>query len=170
MTSTAQPPLEQLFEQLADGHGPALDHARSCPACAAVLEEHRALEQELFRLSDPFPPASFVPQVMARVASAPPPVRAELHTGVAILVATLLLLVGSYAALGGGLAQLGVAAAAGVVALRDLSLGLSQALEILWKTAALPLSIALTLVLALCLGALRRLAGEGELSSPEVVS
>src|SRR2546430_11594113 len=50
------PDLEQIFEELAEGKGPALEHARGCPLCAEILEEHRQLEKDLFRLADPMPP------------------------------------------------------------------------------------------------------------------
>ncbi|NVJ08278.1 hypothetical protein HUW63_23925, partial [Myxococcus sp. AM001] len=50
------PDLEVLFTELEAGEGPALDHAAECDACAAVLEEHRLMEQDLYRLADPLPP------------------------------------------------------------------------------------------------------------------
>lgn len=72
--STPQcPDLEVLFIELEAGHGPALEHAEGCPLCAAVLEEHRQLEKDLFRLADPLPPPDLVHQVMARVAASPAP-------------------------------------------------------------------------------------------------
>ena len=72
--STPQcPDLEVLFIELEAGHGPALEHAEGCPLCAAVLEEHRQLEKDLFRLADPLPPPDLVHQVMARVAASPRP-------------------------------------------------------------------------------------------------
>lgn len=49
------PDLEVLFTELEAGEGPALDHAAECAACAAVLEEHRLMEQDLYRLADPLP-------------------------------------------------------------------------------------------------------------------
>lgn len=164
------PELEQLFQELADGHGPALDHAKDCEVCGAILADHKELERDLFRLADPFPPANFVSQVMAKVQTAPAPVHTDVKTGVAILVAALVLSVVSYVALGGGLAQLGLVAANGAMLVRDLVLGVGHALGALWKTAALPMSVALTALLAASLLALRKLAGDLSISSQKVMS
>ena len=164
------PELEQLFEELAAGSGPALDHAAGCEQCSAVIAEHKELERDLFRMSDPFPPSNFVSQVMARVAAAPQPVRADVKTGVAIMLSALVLAVASFALVGGGLGQLGLVAADALLFVRELFLGLGHALGALWKTAALPMSVALTVVLSFSLYALRKLAGDMSLTSPKVMS
>ena len=52
MTPHPCPDLEVLFAELDAGEGLALDHAAECEACSAVLEEHRLMEQDLFRLAD----------------------------------------------------------------------------------------------------------------------
>src|SRR5687768_13541510 len=79
------PDLEVLLTEAAEGNGPAVEHAKGCVECGAVLEEHRQLEKDLFRVSDPFPPADFVQSVMAKVAVAPVPMSREVSTGATIL-------------------------------------------------------------------------------------
>lgn len=153
------PDLEVLFTQLAEGHGPALEHGKSCPACAAVLEEHQALEQELFRLQDPFPPANFVPQVMAKVAAAPAPAAVELRTGLAILATALTLAFAVMVARGANAGDLGVAVAHGVVELRAILVGLIGGVAAAWKTAAVPLTATLATLLVLSLVGLKKLSG-----------
>ena len=60
MNSSQCPDLEVLFGEMAEGSGPALEHAGTCHLCQAVIEEHRQLEKDLYRLVDPLPPPSFV--------------------------------------------------------------------------------------------------------------
>ena len=153
------PDLEVLFTQLAEGQGPALEHGKTCPACAAVLEEHRELEQELFRLQDPFPPANFVPQVMAKVAAAPVPPSVELKTGFAIIGAALALAFVILVARGANAGQLGVSVAHWVVEMRAILIGLVRGISMAWKTAAVPLAATLAFLLALSLVGLKKLAG-----------
>lgn len=151
------PELEVLFAELDAGEGPALDHAAECEACAALMEEHRQLEKDLFRLADPLPPANLVPLVMARVATEPTPVRRELMTGIPILVASLVgglaLLFGSDAAL----ARVGLRVGRVFVDGRVFAEGLGNGLSALWATAALPLVCVTATLFLLSLWGLRRL-------------
>lgn len=159
MTQTPCPDLEVLFAQVAEGHGPALEHSQTCPACAAVLEEHRELEQELFRLQDPFPPANFVPQVMAKVAAAPVPASVELKTGFAILGTALALAFVLFVARGATAGQLGLSVAHWAVELRAIVLGLLRGITMAWMTAAIPVAATLAVLLSLSLVGLKKLAG-----------
>src|SRR3954469_24986707 len=134
--STPCPDLEVLFAQVAEGHGPALEHGKTCPACAAVLEEHRELGKDLFRIQDPFPPADFVPRVMAKVAAAPVPSSVELKTGFAILGTALALAFVILVARGATAGQLGISVAHWVVELRAILIGLVRGISMAWKTAA----------------------------------
>ena len=86
----ACPELETLLIGAAERDADALAHLRTCPRCAALAEEHRQLEKDLFRLADPMPPLDFVQSVMARVALEPAPSRVELRTGFTILAVTLI--------------------------------------------------------------------------------
>src|SRR5262249_47484294 len=104
MSDTVCPDIEVLFTELEAGEGPALDHASDCPACQALMEDHRLLEKDLFRLSDPLPPPDLIPKVMSRVATEPIPLRRELWSGGFILLASMVvglgLLISSDVALG----------------------------------------------------------------------
>ncbi len=160
MTEKGCPTLELLFEQVAEGHGPLLDHARGCEACSAILEEHRQLEKDLYRIADPLPPTNFVNQVMARVAAQAVPMRTNIATGLAIMVTTVgagifLLVQGGF-----GLAQVGTSTAAAFITAKSLWLGTAKTVSVLWTSAALPLTISLFAVLMICLYGLKRLAGD----------
>lgn len=159
MSETCCPPLEALFDELSDGRAQALEHARSCERCAELLEEHRQLEKDLYRLADPLPPPDFVHQVMAKVAAAPKPVRSEVWGALAILVAALGLSALTFFAGGGNLGTFGVWVASFLVDLREIGVALASAATALWKIAAFPLTAALAVVLILSLLGLRRLAG-----------
>jgi hypothetical protein len=160
-TSLECPDLEELFTELEAGEGPALAHAENCPLCTAIIEEHRLLEKDLFRLADPHPPPDLVHRVMARVASEPPPLRRELWTGLSILAASLALglgvLLSSDAALSGagtGLARFLVDGKAFLEALLSGS-------RALWSTAAAPVAGLIALLLLSSLFGIKRLAGNG---------
>ncbi|HEY8206336.1 MAG TPA: hypothetical protein VIG99_02565 [Myxococcaceae bacterium] len=157
--TTPCPDLEVLFAQLTEGQGPALEHSKTCVACSAVLEEHRELEKDLFRLQDPFPPANFVPQVMARVAAAPVPASVELKTGFAILGGALALAFVILVARGATAGQLGISVAHWVVESRAILVGLVRGIAMAWKTASVPLAGSLAFLLALSLVGLKKLAG-----------
>jgi anti-sigma factor RsiW len=158
MSDASCPDLEQLFGEAAEARGPALEHAKSCPACAAALEEHRQLEKDLFRLADPLPPPDFVHLVMAKVANAPAPARSEFTMGAVILAVSLGLGVASLFFGEGGLGAAGLSAARTLVELKDLVIGLGSGLSVVWRTAAVPVTVAATLAMFLSLIGLRRLA------------
>lgn len=159
MTEGTCPDLEVLFTDLAEGHGPALDHAKDCVGCAAVLEEHRQMEKDLFRLADPLPPPELVHQVMAKVAAAPAPFRVELMLGIGIFFATIAGALGLKVASGAGLGDAGTTVASAVVHGRAFLVGLSAAMEVVWKTAALPVAAILTVLIAFSLYGLKRMTG-----------
>ncbi|HLL82227.1 MAG TPA: hypothetical protein VK420_06235 [Longimicrobium sp.] len=170
MTNETCPDLEVLFAEAAEGQGPAVEHARTCPACSVLMEDHRQLEKDLYRLADPLPPPDFVQQVMAKVAKAPVPVTAELKTGLAILLVALAVPVVLWLSQGGTLAGLGAAVADAVVGTRPYLAALASALGALWSTAAVPVAVSLALILTLSLVGLKRLAGNPSNSSDLEVS
>ena len=151
------PELEVLFAELDAGEGPALDHAAECEACAALMEDHRQLEKDLFRIADPLPPVDLVSKVMARVATEPTPMRRELMTGIPILAASLVgglaLLLGSDAAL----ARVGLNVGRFFVEGRTFAETLANGLAALWATAALPLVACTAALVLFSLWGLRRL-------------
>lgn len=125
---------------------------------AKLLEEHRQLEKDLLRLSDPLPPADFVGQVMKRVAESPVKVsKVEVGTAVGIVFVTVALALVALVA-GGGFAGFGLALAQLAVNVRDGLVAMGSGLLALWTTAALPTVVALSMVLAATLVALRRYA------------
>jgi len=152
------PDLETLLFDQAAGSGEALEHARTCSACSALLEEHRQLEKDLFRLADPLPPVDLVAQVMQRVAAEPAPLRAEIRVGLPILAATMMAAVLSFVATRGPIGLLGASAARALVSWASTLSGLGNALHAAWSTTAVPLALSLSAVLLLSLVGLRRLA------------
>lgn len=159
MSQTPCPDLEVLFTQLSEGQGPAVEHSQGCPACAAVVAEHRAMEHDLFQLQDPFPPANFVPQVMAKVAAAPVSTSAELKTGLSIIGVALALAFSIAVARGATAGQFGLSVAHAAVELRAILVGLAGGLGMIWKMAAVPLSATLAALLVLSLVGLKKLTG-----------
>ena len=163
MTSDTRqcPDLEVLFGELETGEGPALEHARGCALCSEVLEEHRLLEKDLFRLTDPLPPPELLHKVMARVAAEPVAPRRELWTGLSILAASLFLGLGllwtndtALTRAGTGLARFVLEGRAGLEALHGGA-------HALWSTAAGPFAVMLALLLFTTLFGIKRLAGTG---------
>lgn len=154
------PDLELLFAELADGEGEALAHARECEACSAILEDHRQLEKDLFRLADPLPPPDFVHNVMEKVARSAGPAasRSELLAGGGILALALSLSAVTLALHAGSPAQLGVELASSAVALRELVVGMGSALDAVWATAAMPITVGVLLTLFVSMLALKRLS------------
>jgi len=157
--STQCPDLEVLFTELEEGAGPCLEHARGCPLCSAVLEEHRLLEKDLFRLTDPLPPPDLVHQVMARVATEPPPLRSELWTGVTILAVSLLVGLGVLLSNDAALSSAGTGLARFMVSSRAAFEALRGGANALWNTAAAPVAVMLALLLFSSLFGIKRLAG-----------
>jgi len=153
------PDLEQLFVALAEGDPEAQRHLETCPVCAEVLEVHRQLEKDLLRLSDPLPPPNFVHAVMAKVEAQPVPVRREIWTGVTILVASLLAVVGLVLMDASSAGSFGTATASTVLTLRAWLVGLGRGFEVLWSTAALPVTTVAAVMLMIALFGLRRLTG-----------
>jgi hypothetical protein len=161
MTPNQCPDLEVLFTELEAGKGPALDHAATCPLCSAVLEEHRQMEKDLYRLADPLPPPTLVASVMAKVATEPTPLRRELWAGIPILVASLAVGLGLLITNDQALVRLGAALAAMVTDGTALLQGLASGANALWNTAAGPVAAVLVFLLIVSLSGLKRLVGSG---------
>jgi len=126
---------------------------------ARLLEEHRQLEKDLLRLSDPLPPPDFVGQVMKRVAQSPAKVsKVEVVTAGAIVMATVVLAAVTLAVSGGFAGSFGLALAQLVVTAREALVAIGSGLLALWTTAALPSVVALSMLLAASLVALKRFA------------
>lgn len=127
-----------------------------------LLEEHRLLEQDLFRLGDPLPPSDFLAQVMRKVELAPArPSGADIRLATVLFVlsigsGTLLLLRNL------SLGSAGTALAAFLVAARHAALGLLNGLGALWGSAALPVTLVLAVAFGGSLALLRRFAGRLE--------
>ncbi|MBZ4419848.1 hypothetical protein [Myxococcus sp. RHSTA-1-4] len=159
MTSQPCPDLELLFTELEAGEGPALDHAAECEACSAVLEEHRLMEQDLYRLADPLPPPTLVASVMARVAAEPVPQRREVWSGVAILLTSLVGGLGYLLMNDQALGHLGTSIASVMVEGPQFVDGVLSGAHALWATAGLAVACFLTFLLLTSLYGLKRLAG-----------
>ena len=157
MSTSNCPELEALFTGIAEGDQALLAHAKDCPDCSLILEEHRQLEKDLFRVVDPLPPPNFTMAVMAKVAAAPVPVSSEIRSGVAVLILSL----GSFFALlfmnGRSLADAGAGLARMILGTRTFFIAAAKALEAVWGTAAVPFVAVCFLVLLTSLLGLRRL-------------
>lgn len=162
MSAQNCPELEALFLGIEEGNPDTLAHARGCPDCAAILEEHRQLEKDLFRLVDPLPPADFTQKVMSKVASAPAPASAELKAGLSILVVSVSLFVTFLFTGGRSVGDVGVGLAHALLRAQAVVVAVGSALQALWGTAALPVIVAALLVLASSLYGLRKLAGNAQ--------
>ncbi|MCU0697000.1 MAG: hypothetical protein MUC96_10755 [Myxococcaceae bacterium] len=124
----------------------------------ALAESHRQLEKDLLRLADPLPPADFVAAVMAKVEAEPQRVSAgEVRS--AVLIAVVGLAASAMAFLRSGASADGVALefAQGLVAAREVLVGFGSGLAAVWRTAGLPLSVTLAVVVMVTLVGLRRL-------------
>lgn len=159
MTPHPCPDLEVLFTELEAGEGPALAHAADCEACGAVLEEHRLMEQDLYRLADPLPPPSLVVNVMARVAAEPVPQRREMWSGLAILMTSLVGGLGYLLFNDQALGRFGIGVATFAMEGRLFIEGLVGGAHALWTSAALVVASTLAFLLLTSLYGLKRLAG-----------
>jgi hypothetical protein len=162
------PDIEVLFTELAEGKGPALDHAKSCEACAAVLAEHQEMEKELFRLTDPLPPASFVPGVMARIAAAPAPARRELWSGMAVLSVALTAVAAALFSQPNAVGHFGAVTAEAARNGANLLLGLGESLSLVWHYGAVPVMAVVSALLMGSLFGLKKLAGASALATAKV--
>ncbi|WP_257446232.1 hypothetical protein [Archangium lipolyticum] len=161
-TSIECPDLEVLFTEMESGeHGPAMEHAKLCPLCTAIIEEHRLLEKDLYRLADPLPPPDLVHKVMARVATEPPPLRSELWTGLSILAVSLLAGLGVLLTSDKALSGAGTGLARFLVDGRAFIEALLSGAHALWNTAAGPVAALLAALLFSTLFGIKRLAGNG---------
>lgn len=152
------PELEALILAQFDHDPDAAAHLRGCPDCATLVEQHRQMEKDLFRLVDPLPPPDLVARVMTRVAAEPAPVRVEMKTAFSIFAVTLMAAVLTFVANHGNIGLLGVRAASGVITWRHLLLGVSEGLGAIWTTAALPFVAVMAGLLLCSVWGLRRLA------------
>ncbi|MDX2012806.1 MAG: hypothetical protein SFW67_21590 [Myxococcaceae bacterium] len=124
----------------------------------ALAEAHRQLEKDLLRLADPLPPADFVSSVMAKVEAEPRRVSAA-EVRSAVLIAVVGLAASALAFVRSGASADGVALqlAQALVATREVLVGFGSGLAAVWRTAGLPLSVALAVVVMVTLVGLRRL-------------
>jgi hypothetical protein len=127
---------------------------------AALLEAHRQLEKDLLRLSDPLPPGDFVGQVMRKVAASPARVSTmEAVTAGLIVLMTVALAAVALAASGSFAGSFGLSLAELAVNVRATLVAVGSGLLALWTTAALPVVVGLSMLLAVSLAALRRSLG-----------
>lgn len=158
---SAHPSLEELFTALEARQGEALDHARECAECGAVLEEHRQLEKDLFRLADPLPPVTLLAGVMSRVQEMPKPSHLhEVKVGLSILFATVGLAITTFLLGHGNVSSVGSSFASSLVGAHHAALGFSSALATAWHAAAYPVVGSLMVILFVSLVGLRKLTSQ----------
>lgn len=123
-----------------------------------LREAHRQLEKDLLRLADPMPPDDFVQQVMARVEAEPKRLSTrEFGTAVAIAVSSLVAASAAFVWSGGSAGALAVSFAQKFISLRELGVACTSGLSAVWRTAGLPLSVALSVVVVMTMFGVRRL-------------
>lgn len=127
---------------------------------ALILEEHRQLEKDLLRISDPLPPADFVQLVMKRVEQAPARAmsKSEVITAVGIVTLAVSSAVVALLSAGSGTGGFGLALAELAIRVRDGLVAMGSGLVAVWTTAALPLAVGLLVTVGLMLGAITRFA------------
>jgi hypothetical protein len=137
------------------------EFAPSAGARAELLEAHRLLEHDLSRLADPAPPRDFVQLVMKKVAAEPvrPLSRADMLWATGIFLS----LAGAAAAMffSSG-ASVGQTLGGLLVATQTMATGVSTVLQMVWRTAAGPLAVGLSLAVMMSVMGIRRLAVAGE--------
>jgi anti-sigma factor RsiW len=151
----------ELLEGLDAGDPSATQHLSTCEGCSALVEEHRQLEKDLYRLSDPLPPKDFVSNVMARVEEEPVPVGVELSWGLSILGAAAMLFVLAFVHSHGHVGATSAWVASSLVSARVVAGSLFFALGAAWHAAAAPLMVALGGVLTAALLGLSKLSPQG---------
>jgi hypothetical protein len=158
MSTSEKPQTDAELEQLLDGMTPEERDA--------LLEEHRQLEKDLLRLADPLPPPDFVHRVMQKVAAAPAPAMAPRDIALAIVITVGAFAAGIIAFMSHGTTVhgLGLSFAGAFVTLREAFIGVASAFEVLWRTAAVPVAMALAAMLVSSVVALKKLGSEGKVA------
>jgi hypothetical protein len=150
---TPCPDVETLFEGLELGAPSVLDHVKDCAPCSALVEEHRQLEKDLYRLQDPLPPRDFVFGVMARVQVEPIPLGVEVGWGMGILCATLGLGALAFVAGHGRLGAATASVASSFISAKAVTGSLLFAMGTAWHAATVPLGLGMgCLLMAALLG------------------
>jgi len=128
------------------------------PGRGAVREAHRQLEKDLLRLADPLPPADFLSKVMAKVDAEPRRVSsAEIQSAVMITFAALAASVAAFVSSGASADGVAVSLAQTFVSAREVLVGFGSGLAAVWRTAGLPLSVMLAILVMVTLVGFRRL-------------
>lgn len=127
------------------------------PGRDAVREAHRQLEKDLLRLADPLPPADFLSKVMAKVEAEPRRVSStEIRSAVMITFAALLASVAAFVSSGASADGVAVSLARTFVSAREVLVGFGSGLAAVWRTAGLPLSVMLAILVMVTLVGFRR--------------
>jgi len=164
------PDIELLFVEAAEGSGPLLEHATRCKHCSAILEEHRQIEKDLFRLVDPLPPPDFTQQVMARVAAQHAPMRVNIALGLAIAMTAFGLGIFTLISSGVGVSTVGSLAGSALITAKSFWVGTQKGVSVLWEAQALPMAVSLVIVLLISIFALRHLVRDGRAFSEARIS
>lgn len=152
------PELQSLHQALEAGDEEGLAHLEDCAACAGHLEEHRELERELFRLTDPMPPYHFVSLVMAKVRAQPAVRPTGAWTGLSLIFVSLALAAVSFVAGHGRLGAVGTSLASSLLSVRAVVRPLVNAMDATWHFAAVPMAVCVSSLLIASLLGLRQLA------------
>lgn len=155
------PEIELLLAEAVNGSGPLLEHAARCKECSAILEEHRQIEKDLFRLVDPLPPPDFTQNVMARVAAQRAPIRVNIALGLAIAATAFGLGIFTLVSSGLGVSAVGTLAGSALITAKSLWVGTQKGVSLLWEAQALPLAVSLLIVLMISIFTLKHLVRDG---------
>jgi hypothetical protein len=123
-----------------------------------LREAHRQLEKDLLRLADPLPPADFLSKVMAKVEAEPRRMSgSEVRSAVIIALGALAASAVAFVSSGASADGVAVSFARTVLGAREVAVGFESGLAAIWRTAGLPLSVSLAVVVMVSLVGFRRL-------------
>jgi hypothetical protein len=165
MKTSNCPDIIDLLIELEAGQGSLVEHSKGCAHCRGLLDEHLALDAQLFRLTDPTPPPDLVAQVIARINSQPQLAQASVQQGLFILTLALAATTLSVV-LGGDATAFFREAFSTLAVIKTVGLALQAAWVACWKLLATPMVTLAAALFLVSLIVLEKLARARRIESP----